>query len=147
MRARPPRRRPRPGPDVARGEPIRVLHDGFVPGRFAIDAYGRGGFRFAEMSHRGSILALPSGILAWPVVSAAEITADTLDKVIAERAAIDVLLLGTGASPVAVDDALRWVLRDAGIGLDVMATGAAARTYNIMLGENRKVAAALVAVD
>ena len=43
---------------MARGEPIRVVHDGFVPGRFAIDAYGRGGFRFADMSHRGSILAL-----------------------------------------------------------------------------------------
>ncbi len=84
---------------MARGEPIRVLHDGFVPGRFAIDAYGRGGFRFAEMSHRGSILALPSGIFAWPVGTAAEITTDTLDKVVAERAAIDVLLLGTGPAP------------------------------------------------
>lgn len=132
---------------MARGEPIRVLHDGFVPGRFAIDAYGRGGFRFADMSHRGSILALPSGIHAWPVASPADLSVEALAKVVAERAAVDVLLLGTGASPVAVDDALRWVLRDAGIGLDVMATGAAARTYNIMLGENRRVAAALLAVD
>lgn len=132
---------------MARGEPIRVLHDGFVPGRFAIDAYGRGGFRFADMSHRGSILALPSGIHAWPVASPADLSVEALAKVVAERAAVDVLLLGTGASPVAVDDALRWVLRDAGIGVDVMATGAAARTYNIMLGENRRVAAALLAVD
>ena len=37
---------------------------GFVPGRAPIDAYGNGGFRFADMSHRGSILALPSGIKA-----------------------------------------------------------------------------------
>ncbi|HWT30522.1 MAG TPA: hypothetical protein VN240_05780, partial [Propylenella sp.] len=44
------------------------------PGRAAIDAYGNGGFRFADMSHRGSILALPSGIEAWPVTAAAEIT-------------------------------------------------------------------------
>jgi preprotein translocase subunit SecF len=57
--------RPRPRPDVPRGEPLKVLHEGFVPGRFAIDAYGRGGFRFADMSHRGSILALPSGVHAW----------------------------------------------------------------------------------
>jgi len=132
---------------VARGEPIRVLHDGFVPGRFAIDAYGRGGFRFADMSHRGSILALPSGIHAWPVASPADLSVEALANVVAERAAVDVLLLGTGTSPVAVDDALRWVLRDARIGLDVMATGAAARTYNVMLGENRRVAAALLAVD
>jgi uncharacterized protein len=132
---------------VARGEPIRVLHDGFVPGRFAVDAYGRGGFRFAEMSHRGSILALPSGIHAWPAITAADITSDAFAKVVAERAAIDVLLLGTGPAPYPVDDAIRWLLRDAGIGLDVMATGAAARTYNIMLGENRRVAAALLAVD
>lgn len=132
---------------MARGEPIRVLHDGFVPGRFAIDAYGRGGFRFAEMSHRGAILALPSGIHAWPVATPAEITPEAVAKVVAERAGIDVLLLGTGAGPFPVDDAIRWLLRDAGIGLDVMATGAAARTYNIMLGENRRVAAALLAVD
>lgn len=132
---------------MARGEPIRVLHDGFVPGRFAIDAYGRGGFRFAEMSHRGSILALPSGIHAWPVSTPAEITPEAIAKVVAERVGIDVLLLGTGPAPFQVDDAIRWLLRDAGIGLDVMATGAAARTYNIMLGENRKVAAALLAVD
>lgn len=132
---------------MARGEPIRVLHDGFVPGRFAIDAYGRGGFRFADMSHRGSILALPSGIHAWPVVALTDIGVESFDKAVAERAAIDVLLLGTGPAPVPVDDAIRWILRDAGIGLEVMATGAAARTYNIMLGENRRVAAALVAVD
>jgi len=132
---------------VPRGELPKVVHEGFVPGRFPIDAYGRGGFRFAEMSHRGSVLALPSGIHAWPVADAAAITAETLDKVLEERAGIDVLLLGTGTAPLPVPESVRWRLREAGIGLDVMATGAAARTYNIMLGENRRVAAALVAVE
>jgi uncharacterized protein len=132
---------------VPRGEPLRVLHEGFVPGRFAIDAYGRGGFRFAEMSHRGSILALPSGVHAWPPQDGAVLAPADFETVVAERDAIDVLLLGTGVDPRPVDDAVRWVLREAGIGLDVMATGAAARTFNIMLGENRRVAAALLAVD
>ncbi|QCI68737.1 Mth938-like domain-containing protein [Phreatobacter stygius] len=132
---------------MPRGEPLRQLHDGFVPGRFVIDAYGRGGFRFAEMSHRGSILALPSGIHAWAVKSHLDFTAEAFAKVVAERQAIDVLLIGAGDAPYPPADEIRWTLRDAGIGLDVMTTGAAARTYNIMLAEGRRVAAALVAVD
>lgn len=122
-------------------------YEGFVPGRHPIDAYGRGGFRFADMSHRGSILALPSGISAWPVSSAADFTPDAFGPVVAEAAAIKILLIGTGTDPVFLPPEILSVLRDAGIGVEVMQTGAAARTYNILLGENRPVAAALVAVD
>lgn len=122
-------------------------YDGFVPGRHPIDAYGNGGFRFAEMSHRGSILALPSGIGAWPVTAAAELNAATLAPVFREGDALELLLLGTGLEIVPVPEALRWRFREAGIRLDVMQTGAAARTYNILLGENRKVGAALIAVE
>lgn len=132
---------------MARGEPVRRLHDGFVPGRFAVDAYGRGGFRFAEMSHQGSILALPSGIHAWDARTPADFTPEAFAKVIAEHDAIDVLLVGAGDVPVPMADAVRWVLRNAGIGVDVMTTGAAARTYNVMVAEGRRVAAALIAVD
>ncbi len=123
------------------------IHDGFVPGRYLIDAYGDGGFRFAEMSHRGSILALPSGIQAWPVASASELNLEALAPVLAEADAVDLLLLGTGRDVVPVPEDLRRSLREAQIGLDVLQTGAAARTYNILLAENRKVAAALIAVD
>ena len=122
------------------------LHDGFVPGRYGIDAYGGGGFRFAEMSHRGSILAMPSGIRAWDASEAQAIDIDNLSSVIAESERIDLLLIGTGAEIYPVPDALRRRLKQAGIGLDVMQTGAAARTYNILLAENRKVAAALISV-
>lgn len=132
---------------MPRGEPVRQLHDGFVPGRFAIDAYGRGGFRFAEMSHRGAILALPSGVHRWPVVDGTALTAADFGLVLAEKADIDTLLVGTGEVPRLLGEDIRWLLRDARIGVDVMATGAAARTYNIMLGENRRVAAALIPVD
>jgi uncharacterized protein len=123
------------------------LHDGFVPGRFPIDAYGNGGFRFADMSHRGSILALPSGIRAWPVTSPHDLDESALAPVFAEAEAIELLLLGTGLDVAFVSSALRQAFRDAGVGLDVMQTGAAARTYNILLAENRRVAAALIAVE
>lgn len=122
------------------------IYDGFVPGRYPIDAYGNGGFRFADMSHRGSILVLPSGIMAWPVSSVAEITAESLGPAFAEAEDIDLLLLGTGLDVAAIPERLRQRFREAHIGLDVMQSGAAARTYNILLAENRKVAAALIAV-
>ena len=122
------------------------LHDGFVPGRHGIDAYGDGGFRFADMSHRGSILVLPSGIKAWEASEPGAIDARSLTPVLAERERIELLLIGTGAEIAPVREALRARLKQAGIGLDVMQTGAAARTYNILLAENRKVAAALIAV-
>jgi uncharacterized protein len=122
------------------------LYDGFIPGRYPFDAYGNGGFRFADMSHRGSVLALPSGIKAWPIGSIAELTDETLEPIFAEANEIELLLLGTGADIAAIPNAFRERFREAGIGLDVMQTGAAARTYNILLAENRKVAAALIAV-
>ena len=122
------------------------LHDGYVPGRHIIDAYGNGGFRFAEMSHRGSILMLPSGVRAWAPDDARAIDRAALRPVVAEAAGIELLLVGTGLDIAPFPDGLRRWLKEAGIGLDVMQTGAAARTYNILVAENRKVAAALVAV-
>jgi uncharacterized protein len=122
------------------------LYDGFVPGRFPIDAYGNGGFRFADMSHRGSILVLPSGIKAWPISSMRELNDEVLAPILAEAGEIELLLFGTGVDIAALPGAFRERFREAGIGLDVMQTGAAARTYNILLAENRKVAAALIAV-
>ncbi len=122
------------------------IYSGFVPGRHLIDSYGGGGFRFAEMSHRGSILALPSGILAWLVSGPGELSENAFAPILAESDAIDLLLVGTGLDPAPLPEAIRWLLKDARIGLDVMQTCAAARTYNILAGENRKVAAALIAV-
>ena len=122
------------------------IYDGFVPGRHSIDAYGAGGFRFAEMSHRGSILALPSGIKAWAPESAAGLTPADFEAVLAESDTIELLLVGTGVEIAFVGEPIRARLRTAGIRIDVMQTGAAARTYNILLAENRRVAAALIAV-
>jgi uncharacterized protein len=122
------------------------IYDGFVPGRHAIDAYGAGGFRFADMSHRGSILVLPSGIKAWTPVEGHSLLPEDFGPVFVESETVELLLLGTGRDIVPVSDEVRWRFREAGIRFDVMQTGAAARTYNILLAENRRVAAALIAV-
>ena len=117
------------------------------PGRAPIDAYGNGGFRFADMSHRGSILALPSGIEAWGVASAGDITPQMLRRVLEEAADIEILLIGTGDAMVPLTRETRLALGEAGIEPELMSTGAAVRTFNVLLSEERAVAAALVAVE
>ncbi|PZU87603.1 MAG: hypothetical protein DI527_18435 [Chelatococcus sp.] len=99
------------------------------------------------MSHRGSILATPSGVRKWPVTSFAEVTEDSLRPVIDEAGTIDFLLVGTGPDIAFFPPALREALKAAGITVEAMATGAAARTYNVLVAEERRVAAALIAVD
>jgi uncharacterized protein len=117
------------------------------PGRAPIEAYGAGGFRFADMSHRGSILVLPSGIWAWPLKSAAEIDEASLARVFAEKAEIEIFLIGCGRDPVLLPASLRERFKAAGISTDTMPTRAAASTYNVLLAEGRRVAAALIAVE
>ena len=120
--------------------------DPHLPQAAAIEAYGKGGFRFAEMSHRGSILCLPGGIWVWPVTTASEITQDTLARAL-KSGGLDLFLIGTGKAPWAMPETLRWRFRDAHLGVEVMPTPPAVRTYNILLGERRRVGAALIAVD
>ena len=117
------------------------------PGRAPIDAYGNGGFRFAGMSHRGSILCLPSGIYAWSATDPADITEETLGQALEEAGGFAVFLIGTGKSQVFAGPALRRLFDEREIALEAMSTGAAARTYNVLLAEDRAVAAALLAVD
>lgn len=117
------------------------------PGRAPIDAYGNGGFRFADMSHRGSILALPSGIEAWAATSAAEIDPASLARILDEAAAIEILLIGTGAEMQLLSREARAALSAANLEPELMATGAAVRTFNVLLSEERAVAAALIAVE
>jgi uncharacterized protein len=123
--------------------PSDALH---LPRSAPIDAYGNGGFAFAEMSHRGSLLCLPDAIWAWPVTKAAEIDETTLSRVFAAANSIDSLIIGTGTDVWIAPNRLREALRAVHVGLDAMQTGPAIRTYNIMIGERRRVAAALIAV-
>lgn len=117
-----------------------------LPEQAPIEAYGNGGFRFAGMSHRGSLLCLPAGIWVWPVGQAGEIDLAALSPVLAAAAEIDLFILGAGRDPWFVPADLRSAFSEAGLGIDAMPTGAAVRTYNILLAERRRIAAALIAV-
>jgi uncharacterized protein len=117
-----------------------------LPRSAPIEAYGNGGFAFAEMSHRGSLLCLPDAIWAWPVTRPEQIDEVSLQRVFAAANGIDTLIVGTGTDVWLPPSHLREALRAAGVVLDAMQTGPAIRTYNIMIGERRRVAAALIAV-
>src|SRR5262245_48450676 len=108
------------------------------PGTATIDSYGAGGFRFAGMSHRGSLLCLPAGIWAWPVARPDDVDESALAQVLAGAADIGLFLLGTGRDPWMMPPSLRQRLREAGLTVEVMTTGPAIRTYNILLGERRR---------
>ncbi|MEM6461422.1 MAG: Mth938-like domain-containing protein [Pseudomonadota bacterium] len=128
---------------MPKGIQIRNAH---FPDRAPIDAYGDGGFRFADMSHRGSLLCLPSGVHGWAAEHDSALDVALFDKVLAEAGDIEVLLVGTGLDIRPLPPELKMRLRDAKIISDPMSTGAAVRTYNVMLSESRAVAAALIAV-
>lgn len=112
-----------------------------------VDSYGKGGFRFAGMSHRGSLLFLPSGVWGWPVNDAADISETSLAQVFADAADMSLFLLGTGREPAAIAPPLRQRFSEMKLTLEIMRTAHAANTYNILLGEGRRVGAALIAVD
>ena len=122
------------------------VHEAHFPGQAPIDAYGNGGFRFADMSHRGSLLCIPSGIYAWDVTSPEQLTAEAFEKLFAEAQDIEILLIGSGSDLVPIHSDLRKKLREVNISADPMATGAAVRTYNVLISEGRAVAAAFLAV-
>lgn len=115
------------------------------PRQAPIDAYGNGGFRFAGMSHRGSILCLPSGIHAWEPAHPLDVA--SLAPALAEKDRLGLLILGTGRRQERPAAELRHAFAQAGVSLEAMDTGAACRTYNVLLAEGRPVGAALVATD
>lgn len=123
-----------------------VLKPAHFPGRAPIDTYGGGGFRFAEMSHKGSILCLPSGIYGWSAETPADVKLANFKRVLAEDE-LEVVLVGTGKDLVPLPESLRDAFATNGMRADPMSTGAAARTFNVLLAEGRAVGAALLAVD
>jgi uncharacterized protein len=126
--------------------PASQIYDGFLPGRHAIEGIGQGGFRFGGMSHQGALLILPSGVHIWSPPEPFKHSLVLYAQVLAEATDIDILLIGAGTIPWPLPTALREALREAGISADVMTTSSAASTFNVLLSEGRRVAAALVAV-
>ena len=103
--------------------------------------------RFAGMSHRGSLLCLPSGMDAWPVATPGEVTLAALAPVLALADDIDVLFIGLGADIAALDPAIRAAFQERKVIVEAVATRSAVSTYNILFAEKRPVAAALIAVE
>ncbi|NVN86425.1 MAG: hypothetical protein HXX15_10095 [Rhodopseudomonas sp.] len=118
----------------------------YLPRSASVEAYGKGGFYFDEMSHQGSLLFLPDAVWGWAVTAPEQIDRASLTRVFEAAAKIDTLIIGTGTGVWRPQAPLREALRAVGVVLDPMQTGPAIRTYNIMIGERRRVAAALIAV-
>ncbi len=114
--------------------------------RKVINGYGDGGFRIAGERVEGSVIVFPQRFLTWSATDTAKLTADDLSPLIDAAGEIDILLLGCGSGPPVFDEGLRDLLRQHRISVDAMDTGAACRTYNILLTESRAIAAALIAV-
>ncbi|HUZ71686.1 MAG TPA: Mth938-like domain-containing protein [Stellaceae bacterium] len=112
--------------------------------RQVIESYGQTGFRVSGVAHEGAILVFPEATQPWAgAASVAALTRESLAAVLA-RGGVEILLVGCGRRMVPFPPALRAALRSAGIVVDTMDTGAACRTYNVLLAEDRRVAAALL---
>jgi uncharacterized protein len=117
-------------------------------GRQIIEGYGDDGFRISGRRIEGSVLVFPDKAVPWPVSEIGALSLGSLDEIgTAGRAgSVELLLVGTGARMAQIDRGLRQALRADGVVIEVMDTGAACRTYNVLMAEGRRVAAALIAV-
>jgi uncharacterized protein len=113
------------------------------PSRLLVDSYPAGGFRIGGTLHAGPVIVWPGGVLPWHP-SADGFRSEDFDAVAGIRPEVDVLIVGCGARTRLLPSAIRLHLREAGIGVDAMATGPACRTYNVLVTEMRRVAAALL---
>jgi uncharacterized protein len=112
-------------------------------GRQVIERYGPSGFRVTGVIWRGPVLVFPDMTLPWTAGDVSGVDWASLTPVV-EHGGVQILLLGFGSAMAIVAGELRARLRTAGISLEPMDTGAACRTYNVLVAEDRRVAAALI---
>jgi len=112
----------------------------------SIDAWGGGGFRVSGLWRPGSLLILDDQAQDWPIASMAALDMTAFAPVIAAGPAVEFVLLGTGLTQALPPRDIREGLKAAGLGLEFMSSEAAARTYNVLASEGRRLAAALIAV-
>jgi uncharacterized protein len=113
-------------------------------GRLLVQAYGPGGFTIAGRRHDGAVLLNPESVLPWRLASPDALDAIGLGSLRNAEPPVDLLIFGTAASFWLLPQALRAELRGWGIAAEAMTTPAACRTYNVLAGEGRRVAAALL---
>lgn len=104
-----------------------------------IDGYGSGFFRVGGEVCNGPLLMAGSGVMAWAGM-------DDMGPLLALAGQTDVLFVGTGTEIAHIDPKVREPLEAAGIGVEIMSSPSAARTYNVLLSEGRRVAVALLPV-
>ena len=112
----------------------------------SIDAYGAGGFRVSGERREGSLLILADEPRSWTPTSLETLTAADLAPIIERAREVEFVLLGTGAVQALPPRPIREALQAARIGLEFMDTPAAARLYNVLASEGRRLAAALIAI-
>ncbi len=118
-------------------------------GRQIVESYGGGRFRVSGQVFEGSIVVLADRTAKWPVADVASMTIEDLGAVAeaARAGTIDLLLVGCGSRMAPLPPTLRQAFRDIGVVMEPMDTGAACRTYNVLMAEGRRVAAALIAIS
>ena len=114
--------------------------------RQTISAYGGGGFRISGTHWLQPMLVMPWLSLPWDVTALSDAALGNLQPLLQQEQSVELLLLGCGANMVALPKGLRADLKAHGIALEPMDTGAACRTYNVLMLESRRVAAALLPV-
>ena len=112
-----------------------------------VQSYGGGGFTVSDVRYAGSVLVFPDHTVALDAAAFDGLTAELLSPVTAAPEPLDLLLIGAGADLAVLHDDLAKTIREAGLGVEVMNTGASCRTFNVLLSGERLVAAALIAVD
>ena len=128
--------------------PLEGASERFLPRQVPIDGVQSGGFRFGGMSHQGGLMVLPDRTQAWwPSSGGSALTVADLQSILDQAESLDIELIGTGSEWAVLPQATCDALRGAGLALEVSATRAAVRTFNVLLSENRRVAAALIVVS
>jgi uncharacterized protein len=118
-----------------------------APGLQVVQAYGAGGFTVSGVRHEGSVLVFPDRVLKLAAAAPGELDLGVLEPVRAAEPVPDILVVGTGAGFALFPPDLRQAVRAWGVVVEAMATPAACRTYNVLLAEGRRVAAALIALS
>ncbi|HRY25851.1 MAG: Mth938-like domain-containing protein [Geminicoccaceae bacterium] len=116
-------------------------------GRLGVTGYRAGGFRIGAQWYNGHVLLLPRGVTAWPVQSAEAIDLDSLLPIREVEPPAEILLIGVGERPLLLPGELRLALKAWGLAVEAMPTSAACRTFNVLLAEERRVVAALLAIE
>lgn len=112
----------------------------------AVQTYGDRGFRIAGVRYEGSVLIFLDRVVRWPITRLGEVMIDSFTPLRSEDVSFEIVILGCGRGVPAEAWTLRKKLREAGIIVEAMDTGAACRTFNVLVSEERRVAAALIAV-